>query len=249
MIAGTRRPGLLSWVVRRLFGGTATMMGGLDSGLMMLGLLHFIIVVLLSLAALACGCRSLVLLYRHSSDAKRGGTYALIAVVLGVLGEAWFILFFTPWRFPNVRPLVFLPLPSLQIGLCGMALWSPLGSRGRARLSRTGRLMVAVAAIALPLGGVLGLQRWDRRRELLHWAEVNAAEARVFMESYQAEIRCYEHSLRGERCERCAGRSRPIDHYAMRFLQYAKDRAAVAEWYRRAADHSMELSPEGPPSE
>jgi hypothetical protein len=221
------------------------MMGSIDYGLMMAGLLTLGIQLVLLLIALACGGFSLLSLRRPTPNVRRGRICAWIALGLGVLLEVWIVLFFTPWRFPNARPLLFFPLPALQSGLCGIVLW---GSFGSTRYSSTARLMIAVAAIALTTWGAVSLERWDRRRELLHWAEAHAAASRKFFEAFQTEMRCYEHGMRNQPCERCAGRS-PSDSQAKYFRQFAEYNAALARSFQWAADHRGERPPNVEPPE
>ena len=201
-----------------------------DYSLMMLGLLSFISQVATLLIALVCGCKSLLAL-RQVSDVKSGQLHALICVSLSVLVEVWIVLFFTPWRFPASGWLLFLPLPTFQIGLCSVVLWISVRNQ---LLPRIVRLAVALAVLSLVTVEASELQRWNRRRDLLHQAGLYDVESRSFMDSY----------------ERHASRRAPSDEfYANHALRYAKHRAALARSCRWAADHPGQPVPIVPPAE
>jgi hypothetical protein len=208
------------------------MMGGIDVDGMMKGMFSILADMALVLAALICAIWSLVLLARRPDQAVRGRRLALIAIGLGAIVESWTLWFFTPWRFPMSADLHWIPLPAFLLGGCALALWATVGSR---RWSSTGRLMIAIAVAMVAVGGVLNLRRWDRRREMLYWAEANEMEARDFLRASEADRRCFEHQRRGETCARCKLR-RVSEGEADYFLKFAKLRAATAAAYRRAAD-------------
>ncbi len=193
------------------------MMGVPDFELLLAGLFIVLLQLVFLTVAMLLGCWSLFLLLRRSAAPRRGFRLALIAVILSAVVETWIYLFFTPWRFLNVRPLLFLPLPSLQVGLCGVVFWGLAGSQ---RISGTGRMAIAVLAIGLAMGAVMAIRRQDQRREMLYWAEANAKEARSFEEA-----------------------SRDSHGMADYFLCHARNRKALSEAYRWAADHPGEPVP------
>jgi hypothetical protein len=197
---------------------------GVDiSGFALLGLI-LILQVVLFLVALALGCWSLLLL-RRPIDPRRGFRLALIAVVFSILVEAGSALYLVPERFQNARPEIYLPLLSLQIGLCGVVFWGLAGSR---RISGTRRLAIAILAIGLAMGAVLSLDRWERRRVMLDWAESFANEAGGWMEA-----------------SRISKDDPELTDY---FLRQAQHREAVSRAYRWAADHPAGPVPVIPPA-
>ena len=214
------------------------MMGSFDVGLMMMGIYSGLAEFGLVAIALFFGIKSLVLLLRRPGDIRRGRRSALVAIGLGLVVESWTIWFFAPWRFPNMAHLHLIPLPAFLVGGCAMALWGTVDSR---RWSSTGRLMIVIAVATIATGGVLELQRWDRRRELLHHAGLLDREARGFQEAAEMQRRCVEHGRRGEPCERCRT-NHASEYYLTESLKYAKLRAAQAKSYRWAADHGEEPS-------
>ena len=63
-----------------------------------------------------------------------------------------------------------------------------------------GLLVVAIIVAMTTIGG-LNLQRWDRRRENLYWANVEETESIKYLAESRAAMACYEHLRRGQACE------------------------------------------------
>ncbi len=219
------------------------MMFSFDYGLMMLALFSILAQIILVLIAIAIGCISLLQLRRRPLNARLGWRCALIAVGLSMLVELWIALFFTPWRFPNSRQLLFLPLPSLQIGLCSLSLWITLDLFAKSNLSRMVHFTMSIVAVIVATGCIFWLQTWDRRRELLHEAENYAASYRLFMDTYRAETECNQHIILNKKCKRCIGRKVADDFYAKGSFKEAKYSADMEKAYRWAADHLGEPFP------
>jgi hypothetical protein len=208
------------------------MMFAPDFGLMFLALLTLLAQLVILVIALACGIRSLRLL-RHPAGSD-GSKRALIALGLCAAVEVWSVLFFTPWRFPNARPLLWIPLVPLAVAGSAVALWAMRGWP----LSGTVRLMAIFASIALTTAGGVFLQRWDFRRENRHWARTEDEQAGSFLAAANAAERCEQHGRRGEPCERCKNQSPDSNqYYAEQFKNYAQQAAERAKFWRRRMDN------------
>jgi hypothetical protein len=203
-----------------------------DFGLMYLALLTLLAQLVLLVIALACGIRSLLLL--RKSAGSDGSKPALIALGVCAAVEVWSVLFFVPWRFPNARPLLWIPLVPLAVAGSAVVLWA---MRPR-RLSGTVRLMAIVASLALTTAGGVFLQRWDFRRENRYWAGIEDEQAGRFIASAEAAERCEQHGRRGEPCDRCKNASPDSNrYYAEESRKHAEQAAERARTWRRRMDN------------
>ena len=207
------------------------MMPGIDFGLMFLGLLTLLAQLVLLIVALVCGTRSMLLLRRPASDA--GLKSALIAIGICATVVGWQMLFFTPWRFPNARPYLWMPFVPLAVAASATTRWVMRHSRPSGTLG----LMAVIATIALTMAGGVFLQRWDRRRESLYWARTEDKQADSFVAVAEIALRCEQHGRHGERCERCRNESPESNQYdAILFRKYAEEAAIRARFLRQRAD-------------
>jgi Ca2+/H+ antiporter len=208
-------------------GGTE-MMPGIDFGALVLGLLTLLVQLVLLIIAFVCGTTSL----RRSASAA-GLKPAFIAIGICAAVGGWQVLFFTPWRFPNARPYLWMPFVPLSVAASAATLWL----MRRWRPSGTLALMAVVATIALTMAGGVFLQRWDRRRDSLYWARAEDEQAGSFLAAALISARCEQHSRRGERCELCQKSSPESNQYnAIQFRKYAEDAAIRAKFLRQRAD-------------
>jgi hypothetical protein len=169
-----------------------------DIGLMMQAAFVALVQVVLLVIAFGCGVTSLVLLRWSARSAGR--RLAFVSLGISVTVEILFVLYFAPWRFPNGRIVFLWPLPSLQVGLSAVVLW---GLHGRRRVSGVYGLLVIATIVTMTTIGGLNLQRWDRRRENLYWANVEETESIKYQAASRAAMVCYEHIKRGRACEKC----------------------------------------------
>jgi hypothetical protein len=201
-----------------------------DIGLMMQAVFVAFVQVVLLVIAFGCGVTSLVLL--RWSTKHVGRRLALFSVGISVTVEVFLVLYFAPWRFPNGRTVFLWPLPSLQVGLCAVAFW---GLHGRQRFSLLYRLMVIGIIVALTTIGGLNLQRWDRLRENLYWAEVDETESIKYLEASREAMACYEHLRRGQACERCKKVTPNYQAFNAKLFRETAERFRVSARERRQA--------------
>jgi hypothetical protein len=207
------------------------MMPGIDFGLMFLGLLTLVVQLVLLIVAFVCGTTSLLRLRRPASAA--GLKPAVIAIGICAAVGGWQVLFFTPWRFPNARPYLWMPFVPLAVAASAATLWV----MRRARPSGTLGLMAVVATIAITMAGGVFLQRWDRRRDSLYWARTEDEQAGSFLAAAEIARQCERHGRRGERCERCQKSSPESNqYYAKQLRKYAEEAAIRAQFLRQRAD-------------
>jgi hypothetical protein len=220
--------------------GRTDMMGGFNFDGMFLRMMSTLGELALVLVATCFGIGSLIRRARRADDSRRGRRSALIALGIGLAVEGWTIAILPPWQNPSIAPMHWLPLPAFLLGGCALTLWMTACSRV---WSKTGRLMIVIAAAALVVGWVEEVRRWDRRREMLHHARSEEEQGRRFFESYNDQRRCLEQKRRGEPCghetgpySRCRTLTESsLDYYATDALKASRLAEARASAYRRAA--------------
>ena len=150
-------------------------MPGIDFGGLVLGLLTLLVQLVLLIIALVFGTTSLLRLLRPASAAGLKPAFIAIGICAAVGG--WQVLFFTPWRFPNARPYLWMPFVPLAVAASAATLWL----MRRWRPSGTLALMAVIATLSLtirrrfppamgppPRQSLLGESRGSARRQLSH---------------------------------------------------------------------------------